>query len=211
MITNSQQSFHRQLTRLCVVAAAVGMAACSGVDQPASHGITSVSPTTAGATTSTVGTAGVEGNIDVPETPWWQMAQPRQPAAHPASSKRHKSPPINQTLTLSNDVLFMPDQASLTPSAGSQLQALLMIIQQHSGVQIRVAGYADKGNGGPEAVALALSEHRAQAVAHWLIARGVSAEAITTVGYGDTRPAAPDDTPEHRAENRRCEIRLTNK
>ncbi len=42
-----------------------------------------------------------------------------------------------------------------------------------------------------------LSEERARAVANYLSSKGVAAERITSIGYGDTRPLIrePDGTP----------------
>ena len=49
---------------------------------------------------------------------------------------------------------------------------------------------------------------RAQAVANYLIARGVNRERIIVTGAGESRPVASNDTEAGRAENRRVEITL---
>jgi len=51
-----------------------------------------------------------------------------------------------------------------------------------------------------------LSAARAISVANYLIKKGVSPERIGTIGYADSHPLFPNDTPEHRALNRRVEI-----
>ncbi|MCD6083772.1 OmpA family protein, partial [Candidatus Aerophobetes bacterium] len=51
-----------------------------------------------------------------------------------------------------------------------------------------------------------LSAARAISVANYLIQKGISPERIGVIGYADTRPLFPNDTPEHRALNRRVEI-----
>ena len=41
----------------------------------------------------------------------------------------------------------------------------------------------------------------------YLIANyGVAADRLTATGYGSSRPVAPNDTPEGRAQNRRVEL-----
>jgi OmpA-OmpF porin, OOP family len=51
-----------------------------------------------------------------------------------------------------------------------------------------------------------LSERRAQAVVDYLIKAGVPAERMKAVGYGSSRPVAPNDTAANRARNRRIEF-----
>ena len=53
-----------------------------------------------------------------------------------------------------------------------------------------------------------LSRRRAQAVRDYLIARGVTADQVAALGYGELRPVASNDTSEGRANNRRVEIVL---
>jgi OOP family OmpA-OmpF porin len=53
-----------------------------------------------------------------------------------------------------------------------------------------------------------LSEARARAVRDYLIRQGVAPERIRTQGFGETRPAATNDTLEGRALNRRVELHL---
>ena len=54
-----------------------------------------------------------------------------------------------------------------------------------------------------------LSTDRAVSVIQRLEALGsIDANRLTAVGYGDTRPLVPNDTPENRARNRRVEIAI---
>ena len=50
-------------------------------------------------------------------------------------------------------------------------------------------------------------EERAAAVKQYLVARfGIDAARLTSAGYGDAKPAAPNTTPEGRQQNRRVEL-----
>jgi outer membrane protein OmpA-like peptidoglycan-associated protein len=71
-------------------------------------------------------------------------------------------------------------------------------------VTIEVAGYTDTV--GDPAANKPLSQHRAEAVADLLKAGGAPADRLTSVGYGEEKPLAPNDTDEGRAENRRIEF-----
>ena len=53
---------------------------------------------------------------------------------------------------------------------------------------------------------LTLSSRRAGDVVTFLVSQGVNPNIISAKGVGDTRPVAPNDTPQGRAQNRRIEI-----
>ena len=54
-----------------------------------------------------------------------------------------------------------------------------------------------------------LSEKRAIAVRNYLISKNVEEKRITSKGYGDTKPVAPNTTAAGRAKNRRVEFVVT--
>lgn len=72
--------------------------------------------------------------------------------------------------------------------------------------RIEVAGHTDAV--GPELFNQGLSERRAQAVVDHLVAQGVDPRLLVLRGYGETSPAATNDTAEGRAVNRRVELRI---
>jgi outer membrane protein OmpA-like peptidoglycan-associated protein len=134
------------------------------------------------------------------EQPWWQA---------PDKPDKPDKTPIHQTFSMSGDVLFEGDRADLTPAAASQLTTILDVVHAHPGAHVLVEGHADKGNGGSPVIAKVLSEQRALVGGEWFLARGLTTDQVQTMGYGDIRPKAPSDTPEHRAQNRRCDITVT--
>jgi outer membrane protein OmpA-like peptidoglycan-associated protein len=71
---------------------------------------------------------------------------------------------------------------------------------------IDVLGHTDSD--GAEGYNQALSERRAQSVASFLTGRGVATVRIATIGYGETRPIATNETAEGKAQNRRVEIKV---
>jgi len=56
-----------------------------------------------------------------------------------------------------------------------------------------------------------LSAARAISVAKYFIDKGIISSRIGVVGYADSRPLFPNDTPEHRRANRRVEIFIREK
>jgi chemotaxis protein MotB len=56
-----------------------------------------------------------------------------------------------------------------------------------------------------------LSSARAISVVKFLISQGVPADRLVAAGFGEYQPIAPGDTPEARNQNRRIELKLTEK
>ena len=69
---------------------------------------------------------------------------------------------------------------------------------------IEIGGHTDAA--GNDQSNMDLSKRRAQAVADYLAAAGLDRGHLTAVGYGKTRPIAPNDTPDGMAKNRRIEF-----
>ena len=89
------------------------------------------------------------------------------------------------------------------------VRKLAEIATRCENVLIEIEGHTDS-EGIPERNQ-PLSERRAQSVVNFLVDEGVSADRIKAVGYGDTKPIAPNDTAENRAKNRRIEFSVKNK
>ena len=101
-------------------------------------------------------------------------------------------------------VLFKLGTAELLPEALPALNRLAEALKARPALKLRVAGHTDK-LGEPEKN-LALSEQRAEAVKAYLVQTGVSAERLSSVGYGDAQPLYP--SPD--ARNRRVEVAEVN-
>ncbi|MEM0933684.1 MAG: OmpA family protein, partial [Bacteroidota bacterium] len=53
-----------------------------------------------------------------------------------------------------------------------------------------------------------LSESRANSVRDFLVDKGIGADRLTAIGYGEDKPIATNNTRSGRAQNRRVEINL---
>jgi len=71
---------------------------------------------------------------------------------------------------------------------------------------LEIGGHTDSD--GPADLNQTLSEERADAVREYLINNGVPADSINAVGYGQSKPIAPNDTEENKKLNRRIEFVL---
>lgn len=71
---------------------------------------------------------------------------------------------------------------------------------------IRIEGHVDAG--GNTAFNQALTEKRAMAVLQWLVAKGMDCKRLLAVGFGDSKPIAPNNTTEGKMQNRRIDIKI---
>lgn len=105
-----------------------------------------------------------------------------------------------------NNVFFDLDSDRLRPESRVELDRVAEFLDIHQGVEVEIGGHTD--NTGTSAYNQALSERRAEAVAGYLVSRGIEPARITWQGYGDRQPAAENDTESGRAMNRRTELRI---
>lgn len=97
-------------------------------------------------------------------------------------------------------------KADLQPNTKKDLDLLAKLMLQYKSIRVEIAGHCDSI--GTDEVNQKLSELRAKAAADYLSSKGIDKERITTIGYGETRPIAPNSTSEGRARNRRVEFRI---
>jgi OOP family OmpA-OmpF porin len=99
-------------------------------------------------------------------------------------------------------VAFADGSDRLLPASEKALDAVKTYLDDKQYITtLRVEGHT--GEGADAAASQALSERRALAVARRLVEKGVDCKRLVAVGFGGTKPVAPDDSPENRAKNRR--------
>lgn len=109
---------------------------------------------------------------------------------------------------VTDGVLFDSGQARLKDE-GRQLLDTLLPVFASVGNKLIVEGHTDdvpiRSTAFPSN--WELSTGRATAVLHGLVdGQGIEASRVSVAGYADTRPRVPNDSPEHRAVNRRVEV-----
>lgn len=109
-------------------------------------------------------------------------------------------------VTMSEAILFDVNSAALKPQSQSVLSQTADVMVRYPDSDILVKGHTDST--GSERYNQELSERRAKSVQNYLIAKGVSTQRITAIGFGKTMPVASNDTPEGREKNRRVEIEI---
>ena len=102
------------------------------------------------------------------------------------------------------DVKFDSGSWEILPRFHNELDDVVKVMKENPDLDIIVEGHTDS-LGSAEANQ-ELSAKRAQAVKDYLVDQGISETRLTTKGYGEERPAATNETPAGRAENRRIEL-----
>jgi peptidoglycan-binding protein ArfA len=136
----------------------------------------------------------------------------RQPAPPPRGAPPPPPPPPGPCTNLQaainavtgGPIVFGNDGFSLTPADDPILSQVADKLKACPTAHATINGYTD--DAGTEAISIPLSTQRAQAVADFLGAHGVSGDQLTVKGRGSMNPIAANDTPEGRAKNRRVEI-----
>lgn len=141
------------------------------------------------------GVGGVVGN---------RLDKQQKELAKIAETKRTEQGLITK---LKSDILFDTGKADLKPAAQTNINQLAAIMKKYPENVLTVKGYTD--DTGSAMVNNPLSEMRAKSVSAQLIAAGVPAQTVTSVGMGAANPVDPAKTKEARAKNRRVEIEIT--
>lgn len=103
-------------------------------------------------------------------------------------------------------ILFEPSKAQIKSESFDDLDKLALILKDNKAARLTIEGHTD--NLGDAEKNLLLSQQRADAVLNYLADKGIDKSKVFAVGYGDTKPIAPNTTPKGRAKNRRVELVL---
>lgn len=113
---------------------------------------------------------------------------------------------IKKLNDFSKAVLFDSGKATIKSESNSKLEEIAKVMNEYSNANFKLEGYTDST--GDKAKNLQLSKDRAAAVKNYLVAKGISADRLSSEGYGIEKPIASNKTIGGRAQNRRVEIIL---
>jgi len=115
--------------------------------------------------------------------------------------------PRGIVLTL-DDVLFDTGKAQLKTGASRSIDQIAAFLKENPDRRVQVEGFTDSQ--GADDYNLELSQSRADSVAMAIIQRGVDAQRVRALGYGEGYPVASNDSAGSRQLNRRVEIIVSN-
>lgn len=107
---------------------------------------------------------------------------------------------------LATVVYFDYDQVELEPEYTDLLAQHAYRLSGSNGISVRLEGHADER--GSREYNIGLGERRSQAVRMILISNGVAANRLSTVSFGEERPAVVGTDEQSYARNRRVEIKF---
>lgn len=104
-----------------------------------------------------------------------------------------------------HNILFDTGKATLKPESAAALAPVGELLKNDAALKLEIQGHTD--NVGPAAANLKLSQDRAAAVkTHLVQTFGIPSARLTTSGFGDTKPVAPNGAEDGRVQNRRVEL-----
>jgi peptidoglycan-associated lipoprotein len=106
----------------------------------------------------------------------------------------------------SENIYFAFDKSDLTDESKATLKNKANWLSANAPYSVRIEGHCDER--GTSDYNLALGERRAHAAKKFLMALGISGNRISTISYGEERPADPGHNTEAWAKNRRDEFGL---
>ncbi|AMC99519.1 OmpA family protein [Halomonas chromatireducens] len=129
------------------------------------------------------------------------VAEPEpEPMPEPAPAPAPEFEPV----VLDSEVTFAFDSSEIREGAYRELEQVANTLRENPDMRVRIEGHTD--HVGSAEYNEGLSQRRADSVRDFLVSRGIDANRMTTVGYGESRPVATNETDEGRAQNRRVEI-----
>ena len=121
-------------------------------------------------------------------------ASPPPAPSRPAPAEFHEVPELR-------DAFFDFDRYAIRPDAARALDANVDWLKANPTALVLIEGHCDER--GTNAYNLVLGERRTKAAYEYLVARGVTAERVTTISYGEERPACTEHNEACWSRNRR--------
>ena len=104
------------------------------------------------------------------------------------------------------NIYFDTDKYKLRPESITELNTTAQVLMANTGINISIEGHCDSRN--TDEYNMVLGQNRADAAKNYLSKQGIAETRMTTVSYGERRPAAPNDSPENMQLNRRDEFKV---
>jgi peptidoglycan-associated lipoprotein len=145
-------------------------------------------------------------------------ATPERVAHTPVFKEKPEAPPVIEEEPLEDqarkvgalqNIYFDFDKFNLKPEAIQKLDKTAAWLSENPGVKIRIEGHCDER--GTNEYNLALGDRRANTAKKYLVNIGIGADMLSTISYGEERPADPGHNETAWWKNRRDEFKVIEK
>lgn len=132
---------------------------------------------------------------------------------HPTSDAVLREPIREGTIIVLDNIYYDFNKSAIRKGAAQDLEALAQLMNSYPSMQIELGAHTDSR--GTEEYNLDLSRRRAESAKDFIVQRGVAANRIRTVGYGETQirnhcTEAVNCSDEEHLINRRTEVKVLN-
>lgn len=103
-------------------------------------------------------------------------------------------------------IQFETGKAIIKPVSFPILNAIVKVMKENPSYKLMIGGHTD--NVGDDAMNMTLSQNRADAVAQYLIEKGVDPMKVSATGYGESAPVDTNTSVKGRTRNRRVEFKV---
>ena len=110
-------------------------------------------------------------------------------------------------IELKEQFFFATNKTKVLAKSEPLLNEIADVLKENPTIKISIEGHTDST--GRYKSNVKLSQGRAKSVMQELIKRGIAKDRLQYAGYGPDKPIDTNDTPEGRANNRRVELRIT--
>ncbi len=101
-------------------------------------------------------------------------------------------------------VFYDFDSFEITGDSAKALDDLAAFLKANPGLKVQISGHCDER--GTSEYNMALGDRRAKAAKEYCVNKGIDAKRISTISYGEEKPADPGHTEEAWTKNRRAEF-----
>ena len=123
---------------------------------------------------------------------------------NPADDVVKEEMEVGQVIILEG-INFETNSSNITADSEEKLMKAYNTMINNPKIEVEISGHTDSR--GSNSSNQSLSEARANSVKSWLVNKGIDGGRISTVGYGEDKPIAPNDSPENMLKNRRIEFK----
>ena len=123
----------------------------------------------------------------------------------PKPTKEQIQEEVNSILKLKS-IRFKTATDVLTDDSKKILDEVASVLMENPSLKVEIAGHTDSD--GAKSKNITLSQKRADRVKEYLVEKGVSADNLTAVGYGESKPLVPNVSAKNKQINRRVEFKI---